>query len=724
MRRSTLIALALLAFLPPVQGEETRRSLTLERITADPPLAGRELRRGRWRDARRFTWLAQSEAGPGGRITLQQFDAATGRTTKLFDPPTVPAGTDSGGAATKSLPLSSYEWNPAGTALLLAGEDDLWLVETSTGAVRRLTRGGGTEELPAFSPDGSRVAFARGNDLWLVEVETGKETRLTAGGEHVLSGRLDWVYEEELAGRRSGRSFEWSPDSRAIAYLRLDENRVPEFALADLLPASGKASLQRYPKAGDPNAIPSVHVVSVDGTEVAAVHPSPDDVYIAPELSWTPDSGAVAWLLLNRAQTRVEYRLLPRGGGASRTLLVEEDPAWVNAIEPPRFLGDGSFLFLSERSGFLHLWRGWTDGRAPTAVTAGSWMIDRAWEVDERGGTVLFSATEKDPRERHVYRARLNGSGLTRLTTGHGVHIPLFSPGGALFADTFSDVDTPPATAIVRSDGTALATVHAPDGEWRTTRLASTEFRSFPAPDGTLLYARLVRPPDFDPARKYPVVVSVYGGPHAQVVQDRWGATSLFDRLLAERGFLVWAVDNRGSWGRGHAFEAKLLGRTGAVELADQLAGVAELEKLPFVDGTRLGISGWSYGGYLALYAATHTGETFRCAVAGAPVTDWKDYDSIYTERYLKLPAENPAGYRDSSPLQTVGNLGSRLLLLHGTADDNVHLQQTVALVDALTRARKDYSLVLLPGQKHGPRDPASRLYVNQRILEFFEKNL
>ena len=722
MRRLPLLALALLSFLPPVRAEEAPRPLTLERITADPPLAGRELRRGRWRDARRFTWIAP-EAGAGGGGSLHQLDAATGQTSRLLDPPPVPSAAGASDASPRTLPLSGYEWNPAGTHLLLTGDDAFWLWEAATGSLRRVTSGGG-EELPAFSPDGSRVAFVRKNSLWVVEVASGKETILAAGGDHVLCGKLDWVYEEELAGRRSGRSYEWSPDSRSIAYLRLDESRVPESPIVDFLPVRQGLSRQRYPKAGDPNAVPSLHVVTAEGVETAAARPDPDDVYIAPEVSWTPDSGAVAWTLLDRGQTRAELKLLPRSGGASRTLHVERDAAWINAIEPPRFLGDGSFLFLSERSGFLHLWRGWTDGRPPVAVTAGGWMVDRAWEVDERGGAVLFAATEKDPRERHVYRIRLDGTGLTRLTSARGVHVPLFAPGAAFFADTHSNLEAPPSTAVVRSDGTAVATVHAPAGEWRSYRLASTELRSFRAPDGALLHARLVRPAGFDPARKYPVVVSVYGGPHAQVVQDRWGATSLLEHLLAEKGFLVWAVDNRGSWGRGHAFETPILGRTGEVELADQLAGVAELRKLPFVDAARIGISGWSYGGYMALYAATHAGETFRCAVAGAPVTDWKYYDSIYTERYLKLPSQNPGGYRDSSPLQAADRLGSKLLLLHGTADDNVHLQQSIAFVDALTKARKDYTLVLLPGQKHGPRDPASRLYANQRIVEFLEKNL
>jgi dipeptidyl-peptidase-4 len=233
-----------------------------------------------------------------------------------------------------------------------------------------------------------------------------------------------------------------------------------------------------------------------------------------------------------------------------------------------------------------------------------------------------------------------------------------------------------------------------------------------------------VKPPDFDPRKKYPVIVYVYGGPHAQVVQDRWGSATLFDHLCATKGFLVWAMDGRGSWGRGHAFESGILKKLGELELSDQLEGVVQLKKLPFVDPARVGIWGWSYGGYLTLYAATHSGDLFKAAVAGAPVTHWKYYDSIYTERYMKLPKDNPEGYEVSAPVTSADKLGPRLLILHGTSDDNVHMQQTMAFVDALMKARKDFTFVPLPRQKHGPREPAARLYANQRILEFFEKNL
>ncbi|MEO6325694.1 MAG: S9 family peptidase, partial [Thermoanaerobaculia bacterium] len=603
--------------------------------------------------------------------------------------------------------------------------DDLWLHDVAGKSARRLTHDSDEEEVPTFSPDGTRVAFVRKNDLFVLQVATGVETRLTQSGtEHVYNGKLDWVYEEELANRRSGRSYEWAPDSSAIVFLRLDENRVPSSPILNFLPVHGTVREQRYPKAGDPNAIPSVHLVDLTTGRTTSIAFNPDDLYVAPEFSWTADGTSACFLTLNRAQTELTVQLLARTGG-TKTLLTEKDPHWINSIEPPRFLKDGSgFLLLSERSGFLHLYRFGMDGKLTNAVTQGRWLIHRSPELDEKAGLVYLVGTEQDPREQHVYRVRLDGSGFTRLTKEAGTHSLDLSPDGSLFIDSFSDSATPPRIALSRADGTRVALLDEPVNALAEFRLGKTELGSFTGKDGTLFYTRLLKPADFDPGKKYPVVVFVYGGPHAQVVKNSWGVSSLLDEVMASKGYLVWSMDNRGSWGRGHAFETPLAGRTGKVELADQLEGIAHLKKQAFVDPARIGLWGWSYGGYLTLYAATHAGETFKCAVAGAPVTDWKYYDTIYTERYLKTPKENAAGYEDSAPLTSAGKLGTRLLIIHGTADDNVHMQNSMAFVDALMRAGKDFTFVPLPGQKHGPRDPAARLYSNRRILEFFEKNL
>jgi dipeptidyl-peptidase-4 len=705
------------------------KPLTLERVYAAEPLVEPAPTALRWRDATRFTYLRKTGSGPAAKAVLWEEDAISGKALRLLE--SIPVeGLGKDGKA-RTFPVDDASWNEAGTALLVAAEKDLWFYEVGSKTARRLTNDEAEEEVPLFSPDGTKVAFVKGNDLWTVDVSTGEAVRLTTDGSPtVLNGRLDWVYEEELAGRSGGRGYVWAPDSSAIAFLRLDVSKVPEFPIVDFLPPNGKHQPQRYPKAGDPNAAPSVRVASWGagnaGHRSTAITFDGEDVLLGPNLSWTPDSAAVAFTKMNRTQTEIEAFLLSRSGDAApRKLLGETSASWINSHEPPIFLPDGSgFLWLSERSGFLHLWRYRMDGTLAGPLTEGAWAITDTPKLDADSGTVFFTATVKDPRERHLYRVGLDGSGFAPLTSEKGTHAAIPSPGGRFVLDAWSSIDTPPRVVLRGQDGRQVRSVFEPKTSLGEYALATTEMGSFTGSDGTLLYTRLVKPAGFDPARKYPVVVYVYGGPHAQIVQERWGGTSLLDHVLASKGFLVWAVDNRGSGGRGLAFESPILKRLGEVELADQLEGIAELKKRPFVDAGRLGIHGWSYGGYMALTAATRAPDVFRAAFAGAPVTHWKYYDSIYTERYMKLPKENPAGYEATAPLTHAAKLGPKLVIVHGTADDNVHMQQSIAFADALNKARKEYVFVPFAGMKHGPRDPATRHAVHQRLVSFFEEHL
>lgn len=710
-------------------GPQAKTALRLERVHSPEPLVEPAPSGLRWRSATRFTYLKTEGSGPAAKTSLWEEDAATGAVTKLLE--SIPVeGTGKDGKA-RSFPVSGAVWDEAGRLLLVSADDDLWVYEPGTKAARRLTEDAAAEETPRFSPDGSRVAYVKGNDLWFVEVATGKATRLTTDGcATVLNGKLDWVYEEELAGRNGGRAYEWAPDSSAIAFLRLDQSKVPEYPIVDFLPTNGKLMPQRYPCPGDPNATPSVHVVSWgpggSGLATSVVGFDGSEVLVGPGLSWTPDSTAVAFTRMNRTQTDLEAFLLPRArGSAARLLLKETSASWVNSHEPPLFLPDGSgFLWLSERSGFLHLWRYRMDGTPAGPLTKGEWAIDGDPKLDAAANAVFFTATEADPRERHFYRVSLDGAGFARLTFDKGTHQAVASPGGRFVVDTWSNVDTPPRIVLKQENGTLIRNVFVPKSALAEYALATTQMGSFTGSEGTLFYTRLVKPADFDPSKKYPVVVYVYGGPHAQVVQEKWGGTSLLDHVLASKGFLVWAMDNRGSSGRGLAFESAILKRLGEVELKDQLEGVAELRKLPFVDASRLGLRGWSYGGTLTLNAATRAPGLWKAAVAGAPVTHWKYYDSIYTERYMKLPKENAEGYEATAPLTHAASLGPKLLLLHGTADDNVHMQQSIAFADALNRSHKEYVFAPFAGMKHGPRDRATRHAVDQRILSFFEENL
>jgi dipeptidyl-peptidase-4 len=351
-------------------------------------------------------------------------------------------------------------------------------------------------------------------------------------------------------------------------------------------------------------------------------------------------------------------------------------------------------------------------------------MVDRVIAVDESKGLVFFTATEENVRRRPIYRVGLDGSGFAKLALPPGTHSAELSPDGKYLLDTFSTVSKPPVLSLLESSGKPIRSVDRPENRLEDFELAATEEVEVSAEDGAKLIARLVKPAGFDPSKKYPVIVYVYGGPHAQVVRDSWGATSLFDQYMASKGFLVWSLDNRGSWGRGHAWEAALFRETGKRELSDQLAGVRYLKSLPYVDPGRIGIWGWSYGGYMTLYCLTNAPEAFKAGVAGAPVTHWKFYDTIYTERYMGTPKENPKGYEASAPLTKAKDVRAKLLLIHGTADDNVHMQNTLAFVDALTKAGRPYQLEIQPGQKHGFRGKESLNFRNATIAKFFEDNL
>jgi len=454
--------------------------------------------------------------------------------------------------------------------------------------------------------------------------------------------------------------------------------------------------------------------------------------YLSPSFTWTPDSRNVAFSTLNRHQNHLVVHLWDPFGGTDRRLLEEKDRYWINIIDAPYFLEDGRrFLWISERDGWAHAYLYNLDGTLVRQLGAGSWMIEHPVfsdvpliQVDDAGGWVYFTSTNPDPRERQIYRVRLDTGEMERLSKEAGTHGLDLSPDGKYLVDNFSSLTTPPETRLVKSDGTLVGILHKTTDLWTDYAEGATEFVAVKAADGTTLYARLVKPPDFNPQKKYPAIVDVYGGPGVQTVTNTWGVTSADDQLLAEQGFLIWQLDNRGSAGRGHAFETAIFEHMGQHEVEDQIAGIHYLKSLPYVDASRIGVHGWSYGGYMTLSLLTQAPGVFKCGAAGGPVTAWKFYDSIYTERYMRTPEENPGGYHDSSPLYYADRLKAKLLLIHGVDDDNVHLQNTLNFVEALVKATIPFELYLQPGEKHGFAQPSSRLYLTERELAFFKANL
>lgn len=664
---------------------------------------------------------------------LVSYDIEAAAEKVLFDPA-------AGGAGAPRLGLQGYVWSPKGDAILVKDGKDLWLIPIPGAQPRRLTNDEPDEESPAFSPDGKLIAFVKQNNLFVVDASNGAIRQLTSdGSETILNATLDWVYEEELRDANpSGRAYAWSPDSRQIAYLRLDQAKVPEHPIVDILQTHPTVTKQRYPKSGDANSTPAVCVVELGAenarTQRMALGAGVE--YVMPELTWTPDSKTVAVTTLNRAQNELTVSAWsPSESADARVMFQEKDAAWINVFDAPRFLtgnaAPGKFIWLSERDGWMHAYLYGSDGKLTRQLTSGNWMIEPSishrwsgmpYEIDAAQEWIYFSATEKDPRERHIYRTRLDGKGtLERLSKEDGTHFQKLSPNGNYLLESFSSDRQPPTTRLLRADGTFIATLHR---SGNALEKAGSEYHELAAAEGTKLYARLTKPANFDAAKKYPVVVYVYGGPQHQVVRNSWGGGDGLDMRLSRDGCLIWSLDNRGSWGRGHAFETAIHKNMGAKELSDQLAGIEYLKKLPFVDGARVGIHGWSYGGYMTLYALTHAPDAFKCGAAGAPVTDWKYYDTIYTERYMSTPKENPEGYVSSSPLAAAGNLKAKLLLIHGTSDDNVHIQNTMNFLDALTKKGRPYELQIQPGQKHGFRGPAAGQYLGDRMFDFFKRNL
>jgi dipeptidyl-peptidase 4 len=578
---------------------------------------------------------------------------------------------------------------------------------------------------PKVSPDCRYVSFVRDHNLWLVSVADAKVGAFTIGGtEEIRKGELDWVYPEEL---EITTAYWWAPDSSAIAYLEMDERMVDKYPLVDFSSFSGKADEERYPPAGGHNPVTRVLVSSIAGGEPQVVDTGAQtDIYIA-RVNWLTDSKHVAIQRLNRQQTTLDLLIADAASGKTRVALSENDQYWINISNDLHFLKDGKrFLWTSERSGYRHIYLYDLDGKEVAQLTKGNWEVAGISGVDEAKNSVYFTATEKSPLERHLYRVGLDGSGFTRITKDDGTHGVEMAPGAAAFLDTYSNSMTPPRQDLLHADGSWVAAINEnKQPELAEYHLSPVEFLSVRSHDGVNLNAMMIKPPGFNPAQKYPVLVFTYGGPHVQVVLNEWGNTNgLWHQLMAQKGYIIFALDNRGSAGRGHLFEEPIHFRLGAQELSDQRDGAAYLKSLPYVDPRRIGIWGWSYGGHMTLHAMFEDPEDFKVGFAGGPVTDWHYYDSIYTERYLGLLPQNEESYQESSPIKNAAHLRGKLLIAHGTGDDNVHFANTLALINELIDASKYVEVMPFPGRGHGVSDAEARRVLMGRVTQFFLDNL
>ena len=701
--------------------------LTLERIFGSPSLFSTLPRQVRWRgDGKAISYILSDPGEDTHAFTLVQREVPSGKRRVLCESDSITVPPDLIGDGTVHVSFNDYKWDHRGRTVVFHVGDDLFTLDARSGQMQRRTHSDGKEKDPTFSPDDRRIAFSRNHDLFVLDLESNEETRLTATGcDSILNGILDWVYMEELFTRGDVKAFWWSPDSRRLAFLEIRESPVPLFPLVDWIPVHAEYELQHYPKAGDPSPIVRVGMVDVGGGEVVwADTDTGDDSYIA-RVNWLGDSRGVAIEKINRAQDDLALLFADARSGTLEDVVRESDSTWVNVNYLKHYYEKKrQFLWGSERDGHSHLYLYNLDGSLIRQVTKGAWEVTRLGGVDEGKGKIYFTANEGDIRERHLYEINEKGEKLRRITSDEGTHNVTLSPDNKYYLDRYSSHLRPTRVAVYDIKGREQFVVGDQLGdELRRIDFATPEFFTIDA-NGETFYCMMTKPPDFDPAQKHPVIVYVYGGPGSQVVRRVWSRHLLWHSMMAEKGYVVFSLDNRGTGGRGRAWENMAMKRLGHYELIDQVAGVEYLKTQPYVDAENIGIWGWSYGGYVTLMALFKAGDVFKAGTAVAPVTDWRLYDSIYTERYMKRPIDNEEGYYDSAPVNFVDDFEGHLLLMHGDADDNVHMQNSIWAVRSLIDAGKDFELMVYPQRLHGISGTADRVHLYRKMTVFFDRYL
>lgn len=728
-RRGWLAAVVVLATSAAASAQQ--RTLTLDDIY-DPArrvnFSGNPPPNLTWIDPTRYAWPSSGADG----VEWMSVDAADGRARPLFDAARMEAALAKLGVrsaeARRAARSRTLRFTASYSAALITISGDLYHYQFDTDQAARLSDAPGDEELASFSPDGARVAFVRGNELFVVEVASGRERAITSDGSaKILNGKLDWVYEEEIYGRGRTQAYWWSPDSSRLAFLRIDDTPVPTYVVVDDIPYDQTVERWDYPKAGDPNPMVTLGIGSAVGGATQWIdvdrYPSPDRLIV--RVAWAPDSRRIVYEVQNRVQTWRDLNIAD-SAATTRTLLREtstfidpgdgEDPTWLN---------DGSFLWTSSRAGWKHLYHHAADGTLIRQVTAGKWEMRTLHGIDQAAGWIYFSGTERSHIGSDVYRIRLDGTALERLSRAEGTHTATFSPELTYYIDAWSDVTTPTQVRLHRADGAEVRVIEgnrvAVLAEYR---LLKPEFLQVSTRDGFVMEAMTIKPPDFDPSRRYPVYQFTYGGPHAQRVGNAWrGSEFMYHQLLAQKGIIVWICDNRTASGKGVESTWPVYRNFGELELRDIEDGIAWLKRQSYVDGSRIGIHGWSYGGYMTVYALTHS-TSFVMGIAGGSVTDWRDYDTVYTERYMGLPDENPDGYRRSSPRWAAKDLHGALLLIHGAIDDNVHVSNTLQMAYELQKAQKPFQLMLYPKARHSVTDPEQVRHLRVTMVEYIVRHL
>lgn len=713
------------------------KDLTIERIYESPSLEGSAPRSLKVSpDGQRVTFLRGKETDYD-QLDLWEYHIASGETRMLFDSTSLAQGeselSDEEKARRERMRLSgsgivSYQWSADGKALLFPMGGDVFYHKLGTEGAKQLLDTDAFETDITLSPKGNFIAYIRDQNLYVKHIVTGKETAITqGGGDNIKYGMAEFVAQEEMS-RMTG--YWWSPDESYIAFTRVDESPVEVITRSEIYADSIKTIEQKYPSAGTPNVEITLAVQNIESGERQWIDLGNNkDIYLA-RGNWMPDSNVFTYQWQSRDQQQLELRAYDLTTKKQKVVLEESSDTWVNLHDDLRFLSDSDqFIWASERDGFKHLYLYNNDGSLVRQLTKGDWVVDDLVAVDKKAGDIYFTGRKDTPLERHLYRVPLAGGDITRISQEDGFHNITFSLDASIYVDSMSTINHPAQVSLHKADGEQLTWLeeNAIDENHPLAPYMDSwtkpEFGSFKADDGAELYYRLYKPANLE--KKHPVIVYLYGGPHAQVVTNSWaGNRGLLMQYWVDQGYVVFSIDNRGSNYRGKAFEDPIFKKMGSIEVQDQVAGVKFLRTLPYVDADRIGVHGHSYGGYMTLMTMFQAGDYFAAGVSGAPVTDWRLYDTHYTERYMGNPKTDDDAYTASSVFPYAKDLKGDLLIYHGMADDNVLFTHSTKLYKHLQDMAIPFETMDYPGKKHSIRGKQTGIHLYKTITNFFNRNL
>lgn len=637
----------------------------------------------------------------------------------------------------QKIQMDNYEFSGDETKILISNSSEAiyrhsskelnYIFDRKTRRLQNLSDFG-KQMFASFSPNGDKVAFVRDNNIFVRDVATREEVKVTDDGEweHIINGWCDWVYEEEFS---FAPAFQWSPDGKNIAFYKFDESAVKRFNMAmygDLYP---KDYQYKYPKAGEKNSTVSIHIYNLASAKTTRVDIGAETDQYIPRIKWTADPNKLCVLRLNRHQDKLEYLLADANSGSTKVILTETSKTYIDISDDLTFLNDQkTFITSSEKDGYNQLYLYDISGKLIRKITTGSWDLSAFYGMDDTQKTIYFQAGMVNPTQREIYKININGKGLKKISSSTGTNTAFFSNGCNYFINYYSNANTPNFITLNDNNGKQIRVLE--DNKKLNERLAEynltkKEFLSFTTSEGVQLNAWIMKPSNFDPSKKYPVFMFLYGGPGSQQVLDSWGGTNyMWYQLLTQKGYIVFCVDNRGTGARGAEFKKMTHLQLGKYETIDQIEAAKWIGKQSYVDASRIGIQGWSYGGYMSSLCITKGADVFKMAIAVAPVTNWKYYDSIYTERYLHTPQENKSGYEDNSPINFVNKLKGNYLIIHGTADDNVHFQNSVDMIDAMVKANKKFESAYYPNKNHSIFGGTTRLHLYNKMTDFIYNSL